>query len=870
MPGRKSKPAPRVAVCLMLGTAFAWATACGGGTGGDSDKTGSTPDGAVPSGLDGGPLSEGGPLGPVLDGGDAGSHEGDAAPNDDAGDGGTPGESALGLLPFVDGPVRALAHAGNAWYLGGDFLRLSHHRTQRMVLLSPAGRLVATCPLDSAFDGQVSAIVHAGTSLYVGGAFRTYKGVTANRIAKLDAVTCALDTLWSPAAANGFDNDVHALHATATHLFVGGAFTAYRGVVGSAGRIAKLDLATGALDATFGSSMTGVRGFDRDVYALASTGTTLFAGGLFTKYEGVTDSANHIAKLDATTGDIDVSFSPPGPTANGFDGSVHALLVVGNRLYAGGSFVSYRGVPFSAVNVAKLNFAGTGSAYLGGTNGLGNNGTNGTVYALAASGTDLYLGGAFTGYRGGVGLQGIAKIDLLTGFLASNFHTTAPEGFQGVVRALVATSTSVYAGGNFIAYRGVDRAANGVTKLDALSGAVDATFLEADSSFPGVEGTVRALSFDGTTLAVGGDFGSYGGHRVNGLAKLHDVTFELDETFSPAVNAGFDGPVNALAVAGTSLYVGGAFNAYRGVADSAHRLAKLDLTSGVLDTGFGPAGTYTNGVDAPVRALAVAGTSLYLGGDFTWYRGLPESARRIAKVDLTTGVPDRTFSPWTDPAPPQANGFDAEVRALAVAGGSLYVGGAFTSYRHGNVNASRLAKLDLTTGAADETFSIPGTNLNGFDAPVSTLVTSGTALYVGGEFTAYKGLPNTARRLAKLDLTSGTIDLAFCPAGATANGFDGEVASLAILGGALYAGGDFTAYRGGLGSATRIAKIDLATAAVDLAFCPAAPATNGFDGRVATLLPWSDIVLVGGAFEVHRGTPAFHVARLRTSNGTAR
>ena len=46
----------------------------------------------------------------------------------------------------------------------------------------------------------------------------------------------------------------------------------------------------------------------------------------------------------------------------------------------------------------------------------------------------------------------------------------------------------------------------------------------------------------------------------------------------------------ALHVSGGSLYVGGGFSAYRSVATSAYRLAKLDRLTGALDTAFSPPG----------------------------------------------------------------------------------------------------------------------------------------------------------------------------------------------------------------------------------------------------------------------------------------
>src|SRR5262249_640541 len=148
-------------------------------------------------------------------------------------------------------------------------------------------------------------------------------------------------------------------------------------------------------------------------------------------------------------------------------------------------------------------------------------------------------------------------------------------------------------------------------------------------------------------------------------------------------------------------------------------LAKLDLASGNLDTVFSPLaanGFLFSGIGTSlgtVYALTASGTSLYVGGDFNSYRGVAGNANALAKLDLTSGAIAPTFSPAT-------NGFPTSlasqvVSALAVSGSSLYVGGNFSNYRSGTGNANGIAKLDLSSGALDTTFSPPTTN--GFDFP---------------------------------------------------------------------------------------------------------------------------------------------------------
>ena len=777
------KPTPVALLALLL------SAACGGDDTvtplGDAGNDGNvTPDGAADTGTDGNP-----------------------------GDGATDGGLPKSFSHFFNGNVNAVVHAGTSWYVGGRFYGANVAPAPRLLPLDASGTPVGTCSLQSGFDGTVSAAIAVGSSIYVGGQFRRYQGKPADRLAKIDATTCALDTTFSPPNGNGFDATVAALATAGTSLYVGGAFTAYKGVANSANGIAKLDLTTGALDTTF--SPANSNGFNNGVGALHVSGGSLYVGGAFSSYKGVANSANRLAKLDLTTGAIDTTFSPVGPTANGF----------------------------GAVNNPPA------------------------VLALATSGGALYVGGDFTAYKGvASSANRLAKLDLVTGAIDTTFSPVGPtaNGFDGQVSALGVSGTSLLVGGNFTSYRGAAGSAHAFAKLALVSGAQDATFVPAGNTVNGFERGVNAIAVSGTTTWVGGGFWTYAGYSANRIAKLDDVTYALDTTFSPANGNGFDADVAAILASGSSIYVGGAFTAYRGTANSAMRLAKLDATSGALDTTFSPPGQNANGFDAEVAAFATAGTSLYVGGRFTRYKGVNDSANFLAKLDLTTGALDTTFSPVGQ----NANGFDVDVFALTTSGTSLYVGGDFTRYKGVNASANRLAKLDLTTGAIDSTFSPAGQNANGFDAAVNALALSGNVLYVGGNFTRYKGVNSSANRLAKLDATTGALDATFSPVGQNANGFDAEVLALAVSGSSVYCGGAFNNYRGVNASANFLAKLDGTTGAIDTTFSPAGQLTNGFDGDVRALSAQQNALFAGGTFHVYRGSNyADSVAILALANG---
>src|SRR5262249_22910409 len=122
-------------------------------------------------------------------------------------------------------------------------------------------------------------------------------------------------------------------------------------------------------------SMGGIAGPDGQVGAAVVDGSgNLYIGGDFIVAFDV--GANGIAKLDGTRwsalGSGLTGSSPNVPT-------VWALAVVGSNLYAGGNFTNAGGV--AATNIAKWN----GSSW----SALGSGMAGGSVYALAASGSDL-------------------------------------------------------------------------------------------------------------------------------------------------------------------------------------------------------------------------------------------------------------------------------------------------------------------------------------------------------------------------------------------------------------------------------------------------------------------------------------------------
>ncbi|HLK97953.1 MAG TPA: hypothetical protein VK364_09310, partial [Hymenobacter sp.] len=176
------------------------------------------------------------------------------------------------------------------------------------------------------------------------------------------------------------------------------------------------------------------------------------------------------------------------------------------------------------------------------------NGVNGEVYALAVSGTDVYVGGYFN-QAGGIAANKVAKWD---GTSWSSLGTGTANGVDRTVFALVVSGTDVYVGGEFNRAGGV--AANYVAKWDGTAWSSLGT---------GLNGSARALAVSGSDLYVGGTFTQADGTAANNIAKWNGTGWS---TLGTGATNGVDRTVRALAVSGADVYVGGFFSQAGGVA----------------------------------------------------------------------------------------------------------------------------------------------------------------------------------------------------------------------------------------------------------------------------------------------------------------
>jgi len=341
---------------------------------------------------------------------------------------------------------------------------------------------------------------------------------------------------------------------------------------------------------------------------------------------------------------------------------------------------------------------------------------------------------------------------------------------------------------------------------------------------------VRAQAVvSGGKMVIAGDFTTVGGVARNRIARLNPNGM-VDATFN--IGTGANGPIHALAVdIRGNILIGGEFTAFNGIA--CNRIARL-TPEGKVDASLNRG----SGFNGPVYALAMEGSTIFAGGDFTSYNGItrprlaaitsfgvlqfqtfsggPNRAVRALKLDRYIGAlnvggeftaigtsPRSYFAQFSSSSGTLFGsnlGFNAPVRAIETVANqsfgknTLIVGGDFTAV--GGAVRGRLASFsNLYT---------PDYILDGYlnfwlNGTCYQIVASGSdRVYIAGDFTAVNGFPRT--RLAALSrpaLTGGPTHSNFWEVnpGFGETGPNRSILSMSVtVEGFLVIGGTFTSF----------------------------------------------------------------------------
>lgn len=477
------------------------------------------------------------------------------------------------------------------------------------------------------------------------------------------------------------------------------------------------------------------------------------------------------------------------------------------------------------------------------------NGTNDQVNAVVPDGNgNIYIGGRFSSVQGTSAL-GIAKWN-------GTAWSALGSGINGPVYSIAVVGNDVYVGGDFNTPVS-DGLARNVAKWNGttwtrmnngLGGGthiVNSVFvynneIYASGGYNTADGspTTGTARWNGTAWVAVGSGAPMGNYAVvkDGMVYVATVGIMTWDGTNWATLSGLTGTVEALVFSGTDLYAVGSLTV-TGVGSA--NVAKWNGTawtsmgsfaSGIINAAVMHEGelyvggsitsnpfnsiakwngtswvTVGNGVlggtsiSERVMTLASIGGTLYVGGNYTSSGGL--GARNISRFAAGT---------WT---PFWGTGIDSSAVAIAASGNDVYVGGTFGSA--GTVTANKIAKWNSVT----EVWSTLGTGITADNTGVNAIAVAGNKVYAGGTFTSIGGV--SANNIAVWNGSSWS---------ALGTGVNSSITTIIVRGDDVYVGGSFTT-AGGV-TANKVAKWNgTAWSGLDSAILPTTVISMSFMGN---------------------------------------
>jgi uncharacterized delta-60 repeat protein len=519
---------------------------------------------------------------------------------------------------------------------GGSFTTHTQGRTNHALV-----RFHEDGALDTSFDANLtpsddpwisSVAVQAGGRVLIGGEFKNVQGFPRDGFAGLTPEGTLDESFVEGVPLNERSfNTVRGIHFDAAgRIVLRGSTRTELGLM----QMIRLE-ASGGLDTSFRPGSGGPLGSIRAV-AVEPDGRILI-GGSFGLVDG--ESRHGAARLHVD-GSLDPSFVNGRADAPG--SSIEALVRQQNgKVLIGGRLAEFDEVPHHGVE--RLHADGQRDENFTIAE------TNGEVYALAVQDDGkILVAGRFTLVHG----QARSRIARLNA--DGTLDTTFGEGisllgagteWSTVVQAVAQQPDGrIIIGGQFAMVNGEPRF--GIARLEA-DGSLDRSFGEGMAGI-GDNRSVYSLALQGDgKILMGGFFSSINGVPWDGTARLHPDG-SLDRDFSGPSGGGGRAYALALQPDGKVIMVGNIFSVH---GQPRGRIARLN-PDGTLDR------TFAEGMEGAHSALPLAvalhGDKVIVGGQFTWFNGLPR--RSIARLHNDISVFIDPFAAWAAALPEDFRG----------------------------------------------------------------------------------------------------------------------------------------------------------------------------------------------------------------------
>ena len=641
--------------------------------------------------------------------------------------------------------------------VGGSFTSYKNTTVNRICKLDTSGNVIILS--GSGFDNSVNDIDEDSSgNLYVGGSFTTYNTSSAISIAKLSSTGVKDGTFVSQYPSGTvnqviFDPNDNCLFVTSTYLN-----NSWMSTNSYSKGITKISSTTGLVKPSWFSPTTGLDSSSTIKIRFDSSSNSLFLFGRFFTYNGYNTSG--MLKFNGTNGQVDLSFSRNSRLydTSGIYRVLDFTILSDGKLILVGAFPYFKSTNYSSVKILPngsidssidLNPLSNYPVTMCIKDNKGNLFVNGPWGNVGLEKT-FYINGAYNDYTN-IPNNGYATGPVKITSTGSYVHAYVPRQ-KGLIESTGGTAEvlsmdidheryQLYLVGSFLSQPTASANQTNLVRIcrvSATSGNIDAAFnTQYNASYFGFRNTsigtvtnaanVNTVKYDSTINKVycGGDFGGYNGLTASRIIRLtstgsYDQTFQV---FVSSTQSGFNNSVKILEVDRTGgpndgkVYVGGDFTTYRGASQS--RLARLN-TDGTLDTSF----SVGTGPNSTVRKIVIIPDgSLFISGSFTAYNGT--STSYVCKVN-TNGTIDNSFSTGSGFQYAGLNDFTSSYSGSPTINnikydpaGKLYVIGSFAMYR--GVAKNCIVRLNLD-GTIDTTFNDNGYGLQNIGTGATDLI----------------------------------------------------------------------------------------------------------------------------------------------------